>query len=64
MNKIMPNYDEIFDQKNVNIDFCKLWKCSGLKSEYKCFSCPVLADINKMRKEFHMENFEYNRKAA
>jgi hypothetical protein len=64
MENIMPNYDERFDQKSEVKEFCKLWKCTGFKAEYKCFACPILADLKIMAKELHMTGIEWDRKAA
>ena len=64
MEKIVRNYNEKLDQKSENNDFCKLWRCSGLNVEYKCFACPILADVKVMRKELHMDNIECSKKAA
>jgi hypothetical protein len=64
MENIMPKKVEKLDQKSENGDFCKLWKCSGLNADYKCFACPILADLKVMRKELHMDGVDATRKAA
>lgn len=64
MENIMPKKIERLDQKSENGDFCKLWKCSGLNVDYKCFACPILADLKVMRRELHMDTIEVARKAA
>ena len=64
MENIMPKQVERLDQKSENGDFCKLWKCSGFDADYKCFACPILADLKIMRKELHMDTLEVTKKAA